>query len=869
MKIAVLAAALISTSFASNDAGQQDLSGVTSADLDAKAMEEVFFRSETVHSESMAAIMKTMSTDKAWSILEKSNLTSPALVEVAGGLVGKQSHLRKQPKGYAGLDGARKLLNDMIFESMSKYDAEIAKCTEYYAVQCAGMEACRGQIAASNFIAANSRTLILDAQARINRCEVDIPTRKLELKNHNAKCARELKKMKDRLAIILGDIEVMVIILKMTDCDANKFMQMRKTELLRCLDPCTKQSFITFKQDDLKKQISQLQSSTSNKLVQDTFSDLFEGVESLEESMEFLQIEADVSQDPVINKTKFNNPPVPRTKVPMNPCTDPAKGAPSAATKRAAKCTLTGAKCYKLQERFLLIQAGIKDDRDALLEDIADMEKHCEETKNTLEMQIKNDEDTLADSQTKLGFATEKEATAGETARQTAAEHDQLDADLRKQMKTCQANYIGFETELCALKKIRGELMKMKGDGHSGFFQDCEVSKWDPEECTKKCWRKGDSFGEQKLTRSVLTHPNGGTKCLPLAAMKKCNLQPCPVDCKVATWSGWSKCSAECGGGVQQRVREVERAMKYGGKPCGSTSQSKACNVKACEKDCELTEWTKWSWCSKDCDGGTRKRQKFVKHAPEGAGKCASRWSPDRLQYKKCNMKRCKVEVNKEVMQCNKSLDILFLIDGSGSLGKTGWKAEIKAAKLFVDAFSGTGAQAKMSVILYSGPRTWSGVRKCTGKNSKKVDMAKTCKVKMITHFTDDMKKVKDLIGGLSWPQGSTLTSLALQTAKAELSLGRKNSKSIVVVITDGRPLSYRNTGLASRNVRKSARLVWVPVTRYAPLKYIKRWATRRWQENVVQVKSFKALEKPDPVNHVIANICPDKSPKIAFGRLQ
>merc|ERR1719311_1505276 len=93
----------------------------------------------------------------------------------------------------------------------------------------------------------------------------------------------------------------------------------------------------------------------------------------LEESMEFLQIEADVSQDPVINKTKFNNPPVPRTKVPMNPCTDPAKGAPSAATKRAAKCTLTGAKCYKLQERFLLIQAGIKDDRDELLVTIETM----------------------------------------------------------------------------------------------------------------------------------------------------------------------------------------------------------------------------------------------------------------------------------------------------------------------------------------------------------------------------------------------------------------------------------------------------------------------------------------------------------------
>ena len=190
-------------------------------------------------------------------------------------------------------------------------------------------------------------------------------------------------------------------------------------------------------------------------------------------------------------------------------------------------------------------------------------------------------------------------------------------------MKTCSGNYINFETELCALKKIRGELYKMKGGGHSAFFVDCEVSKWDPEECTKKC-----AGGEQKLTRSVMVHPNGGTKCLPLAAMRSCNNHPCPVDCKLSTWSGWSKCSAECGGGVQQRLREVKRAMKYGGKPCGGTSETKACNGQACEKDCELTEWTKWSACSKDCDGGTRKRQKFVRKVPLGEG---MRWSPEEL----------------------------------------------------------------------------------------------------------------------------------------------------------------------------------------------------------------------------------------------
>ena len=83
------------------------------------------------------------------------------------------------------------------------------------------------------------------------------------------------------------------------------------------------------------------------------------------------------------------------------------------------------------------------------------------------------------------------------------------------------------------------------------------------------------------------------------------------------------------------------------------------------------------------------------------------------------------------------------------------WKAEIKAAEMFVDTFSGTGAQANMAVILYSGPRTWGGVRRCVGRNSKKVNIEKTCKIKTVTHFTDDMKKVKSLITGLSWPQGS------------------------------------------------------------------------------------------------------------------
>merc|ERR1719235_1581460 len=106
----------------------------------------------------------------------------------------------------------------------------------------------------------------------------------------------------------------------------------------------------------------------------------------------------------------------------------------------------------------------------------------------------------LEEAQESLAAATEKEANAQEVARTQNEKHHELDAELKKKMKTCNDNYIGFEGELCALKKIRGELYKLKGGDHSAFFQDCEVSRWDPEECTKVC-----NGGTQKLSRNVLT----------------------------------------------------------------------------------------------------------------------------------------------------------------------------------------------------------------------------------------------------------------------------------------------------------------------------------------------------------------------------
>merc|ERR1719337_560162 len=120
-----------------------------------------------------------------------------------------------------------------------------------------------------------------------------------------------------------------------------------------------------------------------------------------ESEVSLVQIKA--HQEPVTNKTQFNNPPAPRTDVPCNPCNDPDKGAPSAADKRAAKCTIKKSpQCYKLQSRFLEIQGGIADERDNLPQQISALENDCKEQKNVLETSISNDQDLLGDSHTKL-----------------------------------------------------------------------------------------------------------------------------------------------------------------------------------------------------------------------------------------------------------------------------------------------------------------------------------------------------------------------------------------------------------------------------------------------------------------------------------
>jgi hypothetical protein len=226
-------------------------------------------------------------------------------------------------------------------------------------------------------------------------------------------------------------------------------------------------------------------------------------------------------------------------------------------------------------------------------------------------------------------------------------------------------------------------------------------------------------------------------------------------------------------------------------------------------------------------------------------------------------MFRCKVDDVAAALPCNRSMDIIMLIDACPKSGKEGYAAEIKGANLLIDAFN--PAKTNFALIHYCGPRTWSGVSKCTGKSTGTIDTEAVCKVKMAQHFSQDKEKVKNVLNGLQYMQGEKLLEMALLSAEAELALGNKDVHATVIAFIDGSPLSPRKTLMAAQKIRKKARLLWVTVTKFSPLATIKTWSTRRWQENLVKVTEFSFLGTAATMTHVVANICPAEFPKAVF----
>lgn len=323
----------------------------------------------------------------------------------------------------------------------------------------------------------------------------------------------------------------------------------------------------------------------------------------------------------------------------------------------------------------------------------------------------------------------------------------------------CKEDLEGFKRRLTQYKRARVDAARREGKDPM-HISDCATITWaQMGVCTKKCGGGTAKFVRRKISDAS---PDGA-QCGEMELERTCNRFQCPTHCEVSDWAGWDPCNKPCGGGVQLRHRNVTTAPKGSrGMKCPILAETQQCNVGACETNCALAPWTDWGKCTRACGGGHQMRFRNISTPAKDGGICPE--VKDRTEWRECNARECPAGGAASDFTCGEKLDIVFLVDVSGSL-----PAEDvgKVKKLLGDSlawFSLSTATVQMAVA------------------------ASASETKVLTELTGDEDEVKRAVDNIPAPGGTTHWGNAYSTARSMLAKGRPDAASVVVMITDGSP---------------------------------------------------------------------------------
>lgn len=166
----------------------------------------------------------------------------------------------------------------------------------------------------------------------------------------------------------------------------------------------------------------------------------------------------------------------------------------------------------------------------------------------------------------------------------------------------------------------------------------CSVGEWSEwSACDVPC-----GGGVQQRARDVARDAGVAPEACAYAASQSqsCNSRPCqPVDCVVGEWSAWGACACgeDAATPTQARTRPVLQVAVDGGAECPATTEQRACESGSCSTPCQVSEWGAWGSCSAPCGGGVTTRSRTV--LVEGSGACSEALTEDAA----CNEAACPV----------------------------------------------------------------------------------------------------------------------------------------------------------------------------------------------------------------------------------
>jgi len=452
----------------------------------------------------------------------------------------------------------------------------------------------------------------------------------------------------------------------------------------------------------------------------------------------------------------------------------------------------------------------------------------------------------------------------------------ELVVEFRTEMMKCKKEIHDIMcNDIVAWLCIRNKIMLEHTVTTTKIIQDCVVSYWVPSDCSVPCddtcptsVKMGETIdpyacgGWQTLTRHVVTavpefFVKYAVSCPKMmTTTRKCNQQKCPVDCEMSMWSGWSKCTKDCEGGVRSRTRGVLTKPMNGGESCNTVQETEPCNTGSCDRDCALHEWTEWGFCTMACtvrgppEGAVplQERVRRVDIPTRGEGVCPKDESAARFEERRCNTFDCPVP---GPLLCIAQQDLIIAIDSSGSLKEFGFKTIQNFIHKLIDQY-----QAKY----YGELAMQIGVVEF-GNGRVEKDGTVTSAIEVVP-LTNNMDTVKTNIAAMKYQGGFTNMAQALVLAESMLKSGRHKAQSAVLVVTDGKPTKVFETNQQVVKMKDAAtKLFFAPVTSEggADLGLMRHWSSQPWESHYVHVPGIYALKGSTSAfaDRFIATFCP------------
>lgn len=400
-------------------------------------------------------------------------------------------------------------------------------------------------------------------------------------------------------------------------------------------------------------------------------------------------------------------------------------------------------------------------------------------------------------------------------------EEDLLDAKTR----CFQDVHRTLSSTICGLTKVRDSLWLLAGAQELPV--DCEVTDWLYHACSVTC-----GMGTRTSTREVIVENQSGIGCPPLEMVQECEEMACPTDCTLSEWSGWSKCSAVCDGGVQERTRAALTEARNGGDACPQLVETQVCNQPSCDRDCHMDEWSEWSACSKMCGGGSQRRQREVIEPATGGGECS-----EGLETQTCNPGECsRPNATRPAYTCAGFVeDIVLVVDSSGAVNQTEFEKLQELAAAVLQGYAPSASAAHVAVLAMGATAS-----RAAGLEA-------------------DEDTIAASISGLARLEGASMLSSSLALAGTVLRQdGRRGALATVVVLAEGMVADPYEAEQARRQLeRRGARVVLAVVgSEEVNPTLLARFASEPASENLIYVPLNSTTDMTDAANTVVAKTC-------------